>query len=252
MPVPILLFPLFALLGSSAHRPAPDSTPEHPAPAPALGPLHPVLGTASYEIRQRAPGDSSYRLFGRVLVTRTSGKEESTAVLRNVARYDWVNGNVTVDTTASVNGTLAPLSERTRTPSRIVSYDFHFLRVTGQLGPTEALKSIEDSLPQPAFNSTDLDMLVTALPLNSGFHTAIPLYDPEFPGFRMADLRVTGEEGVPMAGGKRSAWILSVEQPSRPTMYYWIDEATHEMLQKDFGSPAGPAFRVQLTTGEEP
>jgi hypothetical protein len=33
-------------------------------------------------------------------------------------------------------------------------------------------------------------------------------------------------------------------------MYCRIDVATREMLQKDFGPPAGPAFRVQLTTGE--
>jgi hypothetical protein len=43
-----------------------------------------------------------------------------------------------------------------------------------------------------------------------------------------------------------------VDEPSRPTMYYRIDVATYEMLQKDFGSPAGPAFRIQLTGGTGP
>jgi hypothetical protein len=224
-----------------------DSLGEHPAPAPALGLLRPVLGTAHFEMLQRAPGDSVYRIIGRVLVDRESEPVGTTVVLSNVVRYDWANGKVTIDTTRSLAGTLAPLSERTRTPSRIVAYDFHFLHTSGRIGPPEMPAAIEDTLPRPAFNSTDLDMLVTALPLHAGFDAAVPLYDPEFPGFRMAALRVTGTESIVTTIGTRQAWVLSVDQPSRPTMYYRIDMTTHAMLQKDFGAPDGPAFRIQVT-----
>lgn len=226
-----------------------DSTSEHPAPAPALVPLRPLLGTSRYVMLQRAPGDSVYRPFGAVLLTRDSQSIGRLSILRNVARYDWVNGRVTSDTTLSLAATLAPISERTHTPSRIVFYDFHRLRSAGKIGPADSLVAIDDSLPQAAFNSTDLDMLVTALPLKQRFETRLPLYDPEFPGFRMATVRVSGTEKVRSAAGRPQAWILAVDQPSRPTMFYRIEVTTHRMLQKDFGSPAGPAFRVQTAPG---
>jgi hypothetical protein len=208
-----------------------------------------VLGTSRYVILQRAAGDSVYRPFGTVFLARDSQSIGRLSVLRNVARYDWVNGRVTSDTTLSLTATLAPVSERTHTPSRIVFYDFSYLRSVGKIGPADSLVVIDDSLPQPAFNSTDLDMLVTALPLKLRFETRLPLYDPEFPGFRMATVRVSGTEQVGSAEGHPQAWIISVDQPSRPTMFYRIDVTTHRMLKKDFGSPTGPAFRVQTAPG---
>ncbi|MEO8032768.1 MAG: hypothetical protein ABJC74_12925 [Gemmatimonadota bacterium] len=222
-----------------------DSTAQHPAPMPALAPLRPLLGTKHFEMLMRKADDSVYRLFGREIAIRSAEQLGTMAVLRNVAHYDWVNGKVTTDTTVSLAESLAPVSERTHTPSRIVSYDFQRLHSTGQMGPAGTLAPIDDQLPQPAFNSTDLDMLVTALPLTAQFHVPLPLYDPEFPGFRMAELQVTGSEEVNIAGRHRRAWVLAVDQPGRPTMYYRLDMTTHAMLQKDFGSPAGPAFRVQ-------
>ncbi|MEP6619027.1 MAG: hypothetical protein ABJE47_06930 [bacterium] len=175
--------------------------------------------------------------------------QRSMSVLRRVAHFDWGAGRFTVDTTASLAATLAPLFERTRTPARIVSYDFDHLRSTGRIGPDTALKAIDDHLPKPSFNSTDLDMLVTALRLDEDFHAAIPLYDPEFPGFRMAELRVTGTEQVASGSRSRRVWVLAVAVVSKPTMFYRVDTTTHRMLQKDFGDPAATSFRLQATDG---
>lgn len=226
-----------------------DSVGPHPAPAPSLGPLRPPLGRFHYVMLKRDPSDSLFRPFGQLLVVRQTKGSGSSAVLQNVAHYEWVNGKATTDTTIAAVATLAPISERTHTPSRVVMYDFQYLHSTGEMGPDDSLAPIDDTLPQPAFNSTDLDMLVTALPLRAGFQAAIPLYDPEFPGFRAAELRVTGTASVATAGGARRAWLLSVAQPSRPLMYYRVDVHTHAMLQKDFGAPQGPWFRVQAAGG---
>jgi len=130
-----------------------DSSAEHPAPAPTLGVLKPELGTFHFVMLQRAKGDTTYRPFGSVVVTRKSETVRGVRALRSVADYDWGSGRRTIDTTISVIGTLAPLSERTHTPSRIVSYDFHRLRSTGMIGPPTALVPINDSLPTPAFKS---------------------------------------------------------------------------------------------------
>jgi hypothetical protein len=227
----------------------PDSVGPHPAPAPTLGPLRPPLGTFHYVMLKREASDSLFRPFGQLLVVRHTQGSGTSAVLQNVAHYEWANGKATTDTTVAMVATLAPISERTHTPARIVMYDFRYLHSTGHMGPDDSLAPINDSLPQPAFNSTDLDMLVTALPLRAGFKAAIPLYDPEFPGFRIAELRVTGTEWVATASGARRAWLLSVAQPSRPLMYYRIDVPTHAMLRKDFGGLQGPWFRVQTAPG---
>lgn len=217
----------------------------HPAPALSLGPLRPVLGTFHFVVLKREPGDTLFRPFGRLLVQRRTEVTGASAVVRNVAHYEWISGKTTVDTTVSVAKTLAPVSERTHTPSRIVMYDFRYLRATGRIGPADSVAPIDDTLPQAAFNSTDLDMLVTALPLDTAFHAALPLYDPEYPGFRVAEVRVTGTESVATPGSTRLAWILAVAQPSRPDMYYRVDVQSHAMLRKDFGGARGPWFRVQ-------
>lgn len=213
----------------------------HPAPMPGLAPLHPVLGDFHLVMDQRPAGDSVWHQLGEVHATRATASGRIT----NIAVYTWRSGKQTVDTTISLIETLAPVSERTRTPSRIVSYDFNRLHSTGRIGPDSALQPIDDVLPRPAFNSTDLDMIVTGLPLGDQFHASIPLYDPEFPGFRMAELKVTGVEHPPEAAGRGGAWVLSVEVANHPTMFYRIDVTTRHMLEKDFGDPARTAFRVR-------
>lgn len=217
----------------------------HPAPAPHLGALHPTLGSSRAIMLQRAPGDSAWRPMARVTISRDTTRLDGDPVVRNVIDYDWGNGRRTLDSMVSRAVTLAPLSERTRTPSRIVSYDFVTgRRVTGRMGPDTAATRFEASLPHPAFNSTDLDMLLTALPLRAHFRVELPLYDPEYPGFRMATVRVEGEAQVATTGGPRRAWVVSVEEPRHPPLSYQIDAVTHDVLEKRFGAPSATRFRI--------
>ena len=226
-------------------RPGQDTTHAHPSPAPRLGTLRPLLGTFHLLMTRRQPGDSFFRPFGTVTVIRDSTRLEGEAVLRNVASYDWGGGRTTLDSTLSLVGTVAPLSERTRTPARIVAYDLHGLRATGRLGPFDSLRPIDDRLPAPAFNSTDLDMLVTALRLGGRFEAELPLYDPEFPGYRMATLRVTGSTRLRTAHGDRDVWLLSIAEPGRPDLHYRVDQATHRLWEKTFELRDGTSFRIR-------
>ena len=229
----------------------PGTTPAHPAPAPGLTHLRPVLGTSHYEFLRRAPGDSLDRSIGRLVVHRSLRRVGSSAVLTNVAHSDWVGGRSTTDTTTSLDGTLAPIAERTRTPGMVISYDFDHLRVTGRMGVPDSLAAIDDTLPRPAFNSTDVDMLLTALPLARHFRVTLPLYDPEYPGFRLATLTVRGTQLLATPTGPRRAWVVALVEPSGTIMSYRVDVKRHTVLEKDFRSPGAGDFRVTLA-GDRP
>lgn len=224
---------------------AADTVAAHPAPVPRLGRLQPVLGAFHLTMLRRAPGASSFGPFGDVRVVRDTARIDGLAVVRNIVSYDWGNGRRTLDTTLSVVGSLAPVSERTRTPSRMVDYDMAGLHATGRIGPADSLRPIDDSLSALAFNSTDLDLLLTALRLHRHFEVQLPLYDPEYPGYRLATARVSGMERLRTPAGVRRAWRVTVTEGTRPPLRYLIDAGSRRMWRKEMQLPDGTAFQIR-------
>lgn len=212
---------------AARERAAVDSA--HPAPEGPLASARPADGLHRFVIRQMRDGDSTWTTAGTMMVTKATLAEPSGAVVRRVIVYDYGARGRVVDTTRSVAATLAPVAERTYKPSGIITLDFAGRVVTGAMGAATAPKAIRDSLTAPAFNSTDLDLIVRSLELREGLRARLPLYDPEFGGFRYATVEVERDRaarGAPSAG---DVWVI-VLHDTRVQSTYRVNGTTRALL----------------------
>jgi hypothetical protein len=238
--------------GPAGHGLRADST-AHPAPAAHLAAARPSDGKSTYAMRVLRGGEREARPFGTMSVEqRTSGPATARVVRRVIVYASGSRGRV-VDTTLSVAATLAPIAERTYKPSGVIRLDFAGRRVTGAMGPLDAPKPIDATLGTPAFNSTDLELVLRSLVLRAGLRDSLPLYDPEMGGYRWAALHVEGAVRVPTSAGPRRAWAVRVHDLQGEYLYR-IDQATRALLASDVDLPkrgvryfirrndVGPAF----------
>lgn len=243
----IILSSAAVALATSVAAAQSTSAAKYPAPHVVLSSATPASHVTHNVMTLRTKGDSVFRPFGKSTEMLEPMMIDGVSAVRNVTLSDWANGKRTVDTTYAVAATLAPIGERTTTPSRIVNYDFAGRVITGQIGPVGTAKAINDTLPEPAYNSTDLPLVFERLPFSEGYHVALPLYDPEFPGFRRADIKVTGTESLTTPAGVRQVYVVTMSEPTRSTpLYFRVDAKTRETLQMDYVVPSnGAEFRTQ-------
>ncbi|HEX6534800.1 MAG TPA: hypothetical protein VF041_09380 [Gemmatimonadaceae bacterium] len=206
-----------------------DST--HPAPEAPLAETRPADGTRRFVIRSVADGDSAFQALGTMSVTQRTLATMTGPVVQRVIVYDYGAKGHVVDTTLALAATLAPLSERTYKTSGIIRLDFAGRTVTGAMGATAAPEPIRDTLPAPAFNSTDLDLIVRSIALRDGLHARLPLYDPEFGGFRYASVDVHSAEPDHAGAGEGGAWVVLVRDPGGGEATYRVDGSTRAMLE---------------------
>lgn len=217
------------------------------ASLPALGRLRPADGTHVYDLSTRSSQDSAWRPVGTMTVEQTTLQSPGDTIVRRVITYDYGAKGRVVDTTLSVARTLAPISERTHKPSGIISFDVARDTVVGVLTSGGAERAIRDALPGPAFNSTDLELVVRSLPLAPGYHERLPIYDPEFGGYRFAEVRVEGRApGAATAPGAPDAWLVSVSDRSMHASYR-VGVTTRALLSANIAVPErGVEYRLLL------
>lgn len=218
---------------------SPDSA---PAPFRPLSPRRPADGTHGYSLVLRPAPDSTPRVVGTMTVSQSTLGAGGQRVVRRVITYDYGASGGVVDTTLSVASTLAPILERTRKSSGAdIVMDFSGRIVTGRMGPDSARKEIRDTLATPAFNTTDLELVVRSLPLRNGYRASLPVYDPEFGGYRHAELRVDGTA----RGGRE--WVVRVRD-RRLESVYRVDAASRALLGIDVRVlDTGAAYEIRRT-----
>jgi hypothetical protein len=215
----------------------------HPAPYPALGTQRPADGTSHFAMEIQPGRDSAFRSLGTMTVTQETIVAAGDTCVRRVIVYDYGARRRVIDTTLSVARTLAPIVERTHKTSGVIMLDFAGRRVTGRMGPLASPKAIDDTLPGPAFNSTDLELIVRVLPLRDGLTADLPIYDPEFGGYRFAKVSVVGAE--PAAGGAGPAWRVRARD-TRLESVYLVDQATRQLRSIDIDAfGAGVHYRIR-------
>lgn len=202
----------------------------------------PADGTRKFVIRQSSEGDSASHVVGTMTVTQATLAEASGAAVRRVIVYDYGTRGRVVDTTLSLAATLAPVSERTHKPSGIISLDFAGRVVTGAMGAAATPKAIRDTLDARAFNSTDLDLVVRSLAPRDGLRARLPLYDPEFGGFRYAAVELRRAE--PAGGATRAGdpWVVVVRDPNAGESTYHVDGETRALVALRVRVPARHAM----------
>lgn len=233
----LLLFP--GATPARHHHPVPalaatrDTAAAHPAPAVRLDTIRPADGTTHFQILVKAPRDSALRPVGtRTVVQTTSGAGAARTVARAIV-FEYPGRKPVIDSTASLAATLAPLYERTYKSAGLLAFTFdgHTVRGTEPV-PGAGQRPFTETLPEPAFNTTDLDLVVQSLPLADGYTATLPLYDRDMGHFRHGTLRVTGTKDVRTPSGMRRAWVVRVEEP-KGSFVYLVSQADRALLQLD-------------------
>lgn len=232
-PVHRLLPALLLLAPGVAASTPPAAAPSHPAPAVALDTTRPADGTTRFRILVRRATDSAFAPVGLKTVTQRTTRLGGEPVVLRAIVFTYPGRPGVIDSTASVAATLAPIYERTYKPSGLLSIDFDGLSASGtEPVPGVGQRPFRDTLGEPAFNTTDLDLVVQSLPLADGYHATIPMYDRDMGRFRRGELRVDGTTDVRTPTGTERAWVVRVREPKADYVYL-VSQRTRAMLHID-------------------
>lgn len=211
----------------------------HPIVAVPLRVPRQPAGVVHCRVTARMPGDSADRELGtRTLEAHLVSVGGRQAVQR-IITFSTRRGTV-VDSTLTLVDGLVPVSESSHQPTKVMRLAFRGAHVTGSVTPTDsAAHEIDQQVGVPVFNSTDVDLIASALPLADGFRTILPTYVYETGGLEQDTVAVTGSELVQGPAGPRRAWVTHVDG-RMAHITYWIDAETRDVLMGEFRPSSTP------------
>lgn len=87
-------------------------------------------------------------------------------------------------------------------------------------------------VPDSAYTSAAVDLVLRALPLSMGYHATVPVYFPADQQVFPLDVRVEGADRITMRSGRLAeCWVVAADFPGNVTERFWIDERSHAMIR---------------------
>jgi hypothetical protein len=202
------------------------------------------LGESEVAWRFLIVTDTGERQFGSSHVTTTITEHEGKPALLSVRTFTTARGEI-VDSALAYHATLAPIWQHSHQPTKTMLLDFSATGVTGVVTPKDsATRVVNHALGRRAFDTTDLDEVISSLPYTEGYAEVLPFYTYEQAGIERDSIKVLGVEPIAAPGGAiRSAWKVSFVDPFI-TATYWIDRGTRKILREDITQRrSGTRFR---------
>jgi hypothetical protein len=150
------------------------------------------------------------------------------AAIQLVQVYHSPRGTNT-DTTIALADGLTPVSHRGHSAARQMELNFAGKSVTGRTVAGGTATPFQRETAEPVFDSSALDLILTALPLKSGFRARLPMYIHEQNGLVWHDISVVGEESMPMGSAAVPVWQVEVKTPTF-NITYLIGKQTQDAL----------------------
>jgi hypothetical protein len=145
------------------------------------------------------------------------------------------SSSVLVETTTWVDArTLRPLHQMALLEgSRVVSLVFgHDRLVVTDSAPERPLRMTISPVPDSAYTSAAVDLLLRALPLAIGYHARVPVYFPADEQVSPLDVRVEGADRITTRSGQTTmCWIVAADFPGDVTERFWIGQRSHAMVR---------------------
>jgi hypothetical protein len=216
------------------------------ATAPASGrrlDAHWVLpGTDTMVMSREAEAQpvSSLSRPGRVIVGMTietvrRASDETGRKVLDVSFEERDAGGVAARTSTRVDATsLLPLRQRAEVgEGHVVTLLYTAGHVIGvDSAPQRSPHYFSAPVPDTAFTSGAIDLLLRALPLADGFRASVPLYFPAENLVQALPVRVEGRERITTRGGHPTdCWLVSADFPGGITEHFWIDQASHGIIR---------------------
>jgi hypothetical protein len=142
---------------------------------------------------------------------------------------------VLVETTTWVDArSLRPLHQTAMLEGgRVVALVFgHDRLILTDSAPERPLRMTISPVPDSAYTSATVDLVLRALPLAIGYHASVPVYFPADEQVAPLDVRVEGAERVTTRGGRTAdCWVVAADFPGEVTERFWIDQRSHAMVR---------------------
>jgi hypothetical protein len=145
------------------------------------------------------------------------------------------SSSVIVETTTWVDArSLRPLRQTALLEGgRVVTLAFGRSQlVVTDSAPERPLRISVSPVPDSAYTSAAVDLLLRALPLAVGYHASIPVYFPADEQVTPLDVRVEAVERITTRSGRPAVcWVVAADFPGDVTERFWIDQRTHTMVR---------------------
>jgi hypothetical protein len=98
--------------------------------------------------------------------------------------------------------------------------------------PGSPVRFFTAPVPDSAYTSGAIDLVLRALPLTDGYRTTVPFYFPADQILESLPVRVAGQERISTRAGRvADCWLVAVEFPDGVTEHFWIDQRSHALLR---------------------
>jgi hypothetical protein len=177
--------------------------------------------------------DTSERELATMQVTTKLIEHAGKPAMLSVHTFMSPGGQI-IDSALAYRATLAPIWQHSHQPTKTMSLDFDATGVTGLLTPRDSTpRAVKQALGGRAFDTTDLDEVVSSLPFAAGYSVVLPFYIFEHGVIEQDTVSVTGVEKLAAPGGAlRAAWKVAFSDPVMNATY-WIDLETRKVLRRD-------------------
>jgi hypothetical protein len=137
------------------------------------------------------------------------------------------SGEVLIDSTHSDLETLAPLWHRSVQPKRNIDFEMSGRKVKGSVAAAGTpVKMIDTTLADLSFDSSNWDLVVRALPLESGDAAVLSVYDVD-KNLQRYTMRVVDRT----VKGKTDVIHVTVETGRGNEIHAWFDDKTRVLLR---------------------
>lgn len=118
-------------------------------------------------------------------------------------------------------------------PGHVVTLSFADGRIAMvDMAPGQAPRSFEAALPESAYASSALDLVLRALPLADAYRATVPLYFPAEQMVYPVTVRVEGVERITTRSGRAAdCWVVAGDFPGDITERFWIEQRSHTMIR---------------------
>ncbi len=193
--------------------------------------------SASLVVAPDSTSPQGHRVVGRLTELRRviGGPKPS---LFRVNHFSAPGNDVTDSIMTSAAG-LVPIWETSHQTTKVMHLEFDGRRVTGDVTPAgKSPEQIDQTMAVAPFNSSDVFLAASSLPLASDYRVLLATYEYESHGLRVDTLSVVGRESLTVSGAPHDTWVVRISRGPASWMTVWIDRDSRSVLQQEFSSKA--------------
>ncbi len=164
--------------------------------------------------------------------------------LFRVSRFTSRSGEV-LDSIMTGAADLVPHWGASHQPSKVMHLRFGGARVRGDVTPTgRATQRIDQTMHVAPFNSSDVSLVLGALPLSPGYRALLATYEYESGGLRLDTVTVIGRERITVQARTHDAWVVRLSRGGSSAMTDWLDGDSHALVKEEYSTGSAWTMRI--------